>query len=141
MTEIYQRVAVHALIVNDVGQYLVAHRALTNDHEPDKIDLFGGSVELGEKMTDGLARELFEEAKIKVKIVRLTHEFDFMSGPNRHQFQFTYLCKYQGGEIKYEADDHDWHRWVTLDELVTIPNKIGFLESLCNDMVEGRIKI
>jgi len=141
MTEIFQKVAAHALIVNEEGKYLIAHRSFTNDHEPDKWDLFGGTVEDKETLEETLERELDEEAAIRVKILRLIHGYDYMSGEFRHQFQLTFLCEYQGGEIKYEADDHDSHRWVTLDELAAIPNKIGFLNSLCADMISRRIVV
>lgn len=141
MTEKFQKVAVHALVVNEKKEFLIAHRSLTNDHEPDKWDLFGGTVEMGEHLEAALEREITEEASITVKILRLIHGYDFMSGEFRHQVQLTYLCKYLGGEIKYEANDHDSHRWVTLEELDAIPNKIGFLNSLCAEMVSIRIVV
>lgn len=141
MTEKFQIVAAHALIVNDDGKFLVAHRSLSNDHEPDKYDLFGGTVEMGEHLEIALEREILEEASLNVEILRLIHGYDFMSGEFRHQIQLTYLCKFLGGEIKYEADDHDSHRWVTLEELDAIPNKIGFLNSLCTEMVNKRIVV
>ncbi|HWS49188.1 MAG TPA: NUDIX domain-containing protein [Candidatus Methanoperedens sp.] len=141
MTEKFQKVAAHALIINNEGKFLVAHRSLSNDHEPDKFDLFGGTVEIGEHLQEALTREIFEEASIKVEILKLIHGYDFMSGEFRHQFQLTYLCKYLGGEIKYEANDHDSHRWVTLEELDAIPNKIGFLNSLCAEMIKRRVHL
>lgn len=140
MTEKFQKIATHALIVNNEGKFLIAHRSLSNDYEPDKYDLFGGTVEMGEHLEDALKREIYEEASINIEILGLIHGYDYLSGEFRHQFQFTYLCKYLGGEIKYEADDHDSHRWVTLKELAVIPNKIAFLDSLCAEMIEKRIR-
>ena len=46
--KISQKVAVHALIINAEGKMLVAHRTLQNDWKPNEIDIFGGSVEMGE---------------------------------------------------------------------------------------------
>lgn len=137
---IFQRVAVHGLIINNEGKILVAHRCLNNDHKPDETDIFGGSVEMGEvDLEKALAREIMEEANLEVEIIRVLDVYSHMSNLERHQFQITYLCKYNGGDIKYEVDDHDAHSWVTKDELTKIPKKIAFLEQLSRKISEGKI--
>ncbi|MBP9818278.1 NUDIX hydrolase [Candidatus Shapirobacteria bacterium] len=141
MAEMFQRIAVHALIIDGDKRMLVTHRSADNDHSPDTYDTFGGSVEMGEKLEDGLVREVEEESGLQVEIVRVLDAYDGMSGPLRHQIQITYLCRKPEGEIVYEDHDHDSHRWVNLDELIALPNKMPFLEQLCQRMVEKRIVI
>ena len=143
-SEIFQRVAAHALIVDDEGKMLVAHRTENNDWKPGEWDTFGGSIEMGEvDVEEALKREVREEGNISVEVGRLLDVYSSMSNGQRHQFQMTFLCTTENNDsdIVYEQDDHDEHRWVTLEELVKIPNKIAFLEQLCQKMVQRRIII
>lgn len=138
----FQRVAAHALIVNNEGKVLVAHRMATNDWKPNEWDIFGGSIEMGELDPEkALAREIMEEAGLKVKVIRLLDVYASLSNQQRHQFQMTYLCEYLGGEIVMEENDHDEYRWVTVQELAELPNKIAFLESLSNNLNKNKFDI
>ena len=143
-SEMFQRVAVHALIVDEKGRMLVAHRTAKNDWKPNEWDTFGGSIEMGEiDVEEALKREVREEGNISVEVGKVLDVYSSLNGGKRHQFQITFLCTTENkdSDIVYEQDDHDEHRWVTLEELAELPNKIAFLESLCQKMIQKRITI
>jgi ADP-ribose pyrophosphatase YjhB (NUDIX family) len=60
-------VSVAAVVTNDDGQVLVIKR-----HDTGAWQLPGGVLELGERIEDGLRREVWEETGIRIEPVRLT---------------------------------------------------------------------
>jgi 8-oxo-dGTP diphosphatase len=75
----------------------------------------GGKIEKGEQEEDCLIREIFEELRLKVELVR-------KMSPNRHLYAsgmyielIPYLCKYESGEIN--AVDHHDIRWLKPEDL------------------------
>jgi len=130
MSEIFQRVAFHALINNNKHEFLVLHRVSTDDHSPDVWDLPGGSSELGETDPDKtLTREVKEETGLDINIIKPIFVFSRMSGPARHQFQIVYKCQYCAGELKLNPEEHDEYRWIKRKDLDSLP-LIQFLQAL-----------
>lgn len=128
MTGEYVKVASHGLIKKD-NKFLITHRATINDYQPNLWDIPGGTVEFQEKAEAALNREISEESGLKVDIVKPIFVYDFASGPLRHQFQIVYECNYISGEVVLNPEEHDEFKWVTIEELESLP-KIAFLEEL-----------
>jgi ADP-ribose pyrophosphatase YjhB (NUDIX family) len=79
----------------------------------------GGTLELGETLEEGVARELLEETGIEVRILELIEIFDRIypgngstgaKGKNKPRFHYViadYLCERLGGEPRAGSDVTD----------------------------------
>lgn len=128
MSDKFVKVAAHGLIKKD-NKYLVTHRSPLNTYMPQLWDIPGGTIKFGEKAIDALIREIKEETNLTVNIGKIIFCYDFLSNPERHQFQMVYECEYKDGDIKLDPQEHDDFKWVTLNELESLL-KIAFLEAL-----------
>ena len=80
----------------------------------------GGMLELGEKLRDGVAREIEEETGITVTPLEVLDVFDSITQDAEGKIQYHYalvdfLCSVVGGELCAATDVSDV-RWATLDE-------------------------
>jgi 8-oxo-dGTP diphosphatase len=123
----YVKVAAHGLIKKG-DKFLATKRSVSDNFMPGLWDIPGGTVKFGEHTVDALNREILEETGLTVKPGKILYCYDFMSGPERHQFQIVYECEYQGGEVVLSAD-HEEYRWVDWEEAGDL-RKIGFFEGL-----------
>jgi len=130
----YQKVAVHAFIEREDGKFLVTKRSQINDYLPGLYDLPGGTVEFGETTECALSREISEETSLGVKIFKPIYIYSNVQKGERHQFWVIYECKYIGGEIKLNPEEHDSFLWVDFDEVKSLP-KIIFLEEFLKNNV------
>lgn len=124
----FVKVAAHGLIKKD-GKYLATRRPIDDDYMPNLWDTPGGTINFGEKIIDALNREIKEETDLTVKVSDVIFCYNHLSGEERHQFELVYSCDYIGGEIKLDPQEHQEYRWVTLEEMESLP-KIEFLEEL-----------
>jgi 8-oxo-dGTP diphosphatase len=79
----------------------------------------GGTLELGETLEEGVARELFEETGLEVRVIELIEVFDRIylestaeggpetKGPRFHYVIVDYLCERVGGEAVAGSDVTD----------------------------------
>lgn len=79
----------------------------------------GGSLELGETLEEGVARELLEETGLKVRVLELIEVFERIyvestagteepkKGPKYHYVIVDYLCERIGGEAVAASDVTD----------------------------------
>jgi 8-oxo-dGTP diphosphatase len=77
----------------------------------------GGTLEVGEGIAEGIAREMAEETGIQVRVLDLIEVFDriFRDGEGRVQYHFVildYLCEAMSGSARAGGDvtDVDWAR-------------------------------
>jgi 8-oxo-dGTP diphosphatase len=105
-------VGVGAVVV-DQGRVLLVRRG----REPLKgqWSLPGGMLEVGERLTDGVLREVKEETGLIVTPVELIELLDRIHREGErvryHYVIADYLCKVVGGELQ-AASDADAVRWV-----------------------------
>ena len=81
----------------------------------------GGVLELGEKLRDGVAREVLEETTLHVNVGEVLEVFDsiFADHDGRTQYHFVlidYLCRPFSGEARPSSDVSEV-KWVVLAEL------------------------
>jgi 8-oxo-dGTP diphosphatase len=81
----------------------------------------GGMLELGEKLREGLAREVLEETALEVEVGDVLDVVDsiFPDAEGRTQFHYVlidYRCKVRGGTATAGSDVSEV-RWVTSEEL------------------------
>ena len=79
----------------------------------------GGTLELGEKLEEGVARELLEETGLKVRVLELIEVFDRIyvestagskepkKGPRFHYVIVDYLCERISGDAAAASDVTD----------------------------------
>lgn len=88
----------------------------------------GGTLELGETLLEGVARELREETGVEVRVVDLIEVFDrvFRDTAGRAQYHFVildYLCEAVSGEARAGSDVTDvvWASESDLDRYSLTP--------------------
>lgn len=108
--------AVGAVVV-DHGRVLLVQRG--REPSKGKWSLPGGALELGETLTEGVAREVHEETGLNVEPVELIELIDRIvkqPGPEGDRIQFHYviadfLCRVVDGELR-AASDAEQVRWI-----------------------------
>lgn len=107
--------------VYDAGKIVT----LTNKSN-GKIWFPGGGIDLGEKMEEGLKREILEEAGIEVNVVKmvLVKENFFYYKPydeGYHGFLFFYLCRPVGVELiddkLVDDEESEKPRWTNISDI------------------------
>jgi ADP-ribose pyrophosphatase YjhB (NUDIX family) len=92
-------------------------------HEPRRGEwsIPGGTVELGERLTDAVRRELREETGLEVEVGRILELFDriHLDDEGRVRYHFVivdFLCQAPAGEATAGTDAAEV-AWATADEL------------------------
>lgn len=111
-------VGVGAIVVHE-GRALVVRRAT----EPLKGEwsIPGGVLELGEKLREGVAREVLEETGLEVEAGEVLEVFDSIIADPDGKTQYHYvlidfLCRVKEGELKAGSDVSE-ARWVCVEDL------------------------
>ncbi len=107
-------VAASALIRNQKGEIALVRT------ERRGWELPGGQIELGETLTEGLEREIFEECGIAVELGRLAH---VRSNLSSCIVIFCFHATYVSGELRpsEETPEVRWANQQTALELITHP--------------------
>ena len=111
-------VGVGAVIVHE-GRVLLVRR----NTEPLKGELSipGGVLELGERLLDGVRREVLEETGLEIAPLEVLDVFDSIFTDERgltqyHYVLVDYLCRVMAGEAKAGSDVNEVH-WMTESDL------------------------
>ncbi len=117
-------VGVGAIII-DSDRALVVRRAT----EPLKgqWSIPGGMLELGEKLREGVAREVKEETGLTVEVGEVLDVFDSIFPDDSGGYQYHYvlidfLCRPIGGQLA-ASSDVDAARWVRSEDLDSLNMK------------------
>lgn len=98
------RVGLFAVIERG-GEYLLARR-----RDIGLWNLPGGGLEVGETVEEGLAREVWEETGVTIRVVRLVGVY---SKPQKREVVLTFLCKLTGEQepgVSEEVSEVGWFR-------------------------------
>ena len=125
-------VGVGAVVVQN-GQALVVRRAT----EPLKGEwsIPGGMLELGEKLRDGIAREVLEETGLIVEVGEVLDVFDsiFPDVAGKTQYHYVlidFVCYPTAGLLQASSDVSD-AKWVSAEEASQLGMKSATVGVIC----------
>lgn len=110
-------IGVQAIIINSKNEILISQRSKNKKVLPSKWECNGGALLAGEKILDGLARELYEELGIQLD----TKQAIFLkTAKNDNVFKEMYLFKKDISidEINFKDGEAQNAKWVTIDEFI-----------------------
>jgi ADP-ribose pyrophosphatase YjhB (NUDIX family) len=124
-------VGVGAVILRE-GRVLIVRRA--NPPLQGQWSIPGGALDLGEKLRDGVAREVREETGLEVEVGPVLDVFDsiFPDAEGRTQYHYVlidYLCRPLSGTATAASDASEL-RWARPDELETLGMKQVTIEAI-----------
>ena len=113
----FPRVGIGALIFKD-NRILLIKRG--QEPSKGKWTVPGGLVELGERLSETVQREIYEECNIRIRVLDRLGIFEFIETDQQKDVRFhyiviDYLADYVAGELK-AGSDIDEARWVELDK-------------------------
>jgi 8-oxo-dGTP pyrophosphatase MutT (NUDIX family) len=106
-----------------VTKIFVAQRAATKKFLSNIYELLGGHIDFGEKVTDGLKREVKEETQMDINLGDLFFEFTYDNWvKGSHSIEVVYFAKFLGSldDIKLHPDDHAGYKWIAADEVIRV---------------------
>jgi len=120
-TEATISVGVGAVILNDDGRILlVKHVPRRGDFWGGQWMVPGGGLELGETLEEGVAREVKEETKLKVEVLRHVSTLDRIVREGDevkiHVVYVDFLVRPVSGELR-PGSDVGAARWFSRDEI------------------------
>jgi len=110
-----------AVVKRDGGDLLLVRRADNGNWTP-----VTGIIDPGEEPAVAAEREVLEEADIRATVVRLasiqtTAEHVYPNGDRAQYIDFTFLCRYDGGEPAPADGENLEARWFSRDDLPAMP--------------------
>jgi 8-oxo-dGTP diphosphatase len=106
---------VTAAVIVKNGKYLIAKRQAGGSLS-EKWEFPGGKVEPGETPQQGLAREIYEEFGVNVKVGDFIGSIEFKNKEKEYRLM-AYFTEIQGGTISLTV--HDEIQWVEIHEFDT----------------------
>jgi len=123
-------VAVTAVIRNGEGRYLVLKRRDTETAFPGMWGFPGGKVEDNDTIEEALRKEVDEETGLKLKPGKmLLKDASFVRPDGQTVKIFAYLVEAESGQPIRISGDHTDYRWISREDLKTIPH-VGIDEEL-----------
>lgn len=114
------QVDVKAVIRNSEGKYLIVR-------EKDRWQAVGGRLEKGEKLEDGLRREVLEETGISsIEVGKVIHVDEWFAKPEgefKHIVAIFFICDVKQSGVKL-SEEHNAYEWVMPEELETYGDSI-----------------
>ncbi len=128
MTEPDRVPCVGVVVLDDSGRLLVVLRR--NPPSAAHWSIPGGRVEPGESAEQAAVREAREETGLHVRIDHVVGQVE-LSGVGRQVYDVTdFAASVVAPGVATAGDDADDVRWVTRDELMTLPTSTGLTDTL-----------
>ncbi len=113
------KIVVKALLTDSSNNLLLLNRGLSHPNFPGHFDLPGGEVEDGESWNVAVAREVSEEAGIKVNSDQLKKVFEKQHPTVLHVLYISHLNA-EKPDVKLSWEHSDF-RWVTIEDFLDMP--------------------
>ena len=128
----FPRLAPAMIVAVERGDEILLARSR---HFPAGIySVLAGFVEPGESAEEAVAREVMEEAGIRVKDVRY---FGSQPWPYPNSLMLGFTAGYDSGEIRIEEEEIEDARWFKADEMPTFfPGRMSISQWLIRDFLE-----
>ncbi len=116
----YPEPAAGAFVQNKSGELLLVKSKEWKDlwHVP------GGHIEVGERISDTVRREVFEEVGLKIDVLRLisVQEAIFPEGHSKkkHFIYFDFLCQAKTDKVKLDKTELKEYKWVKPKEALKL---------------------
>jgi len=119
-----------AAIRSNEGRYLLLKRHPREIAHPERWCFPGGKVEGEDTIEQALIKEIKEEAGLTMKSGVIFLKSASFTRPDGQTVKvFSFLCEVEDGEVKFDTNDFTEFKWVTLDELKTLPH-VGIEEEI-----------
>lgn len=120
MAQLYPEATVGALVVNQVGEILLARSSKWNN----KFTVPGGHIELGERAEDAIKREVKEETGLDVEPVELLLVQQAIYPKHYHKqehFVFMdYVCRATGSHVRLDGRELQTYVWIKPENALTL---------------------
>src|SRR3989338_10616518 len=103
-------------LVERNGRYLIAKRASTKKFSPNQWEFISGFIEEKESAEITIVRELYEETKLKGKIIKKADPFSFVDEEARWVV-IPFLIKTENDKLAINKEDHSESKWIDISEL------------------------
>ena len=117
------RVIVSAIIENDKGEILIGKKHSNKGVYLDAWHIPGGGIKEGERIEEGLKREIKEETNLEITDIQPIHFSDDTTARiqycNTEEIQMTFLeckCKAKTENLS-PSDDLETLKWIPKDEI------------------------
>ncbi len=130
------QVGVKALIRQDT-RYLFLRRSPLFKAGPQKWDIPGGRIDPGEVLQDALAREVREEAGLRLETVNklLAAQDILVPDKDLHVVRLTHFATAVGTVTI--SDEHDEYKWMSLEEILAEPHVDSYLTEVLVTIRDG----
>lgn len=119
-------VVITAVIGNPEGRFLVLKRNERVTAFPGLWSLPGGKIEGNENVDEALKREVAEETGLKIGSGKIfLNDAAFTRPDGQTAKVFCFLCEAENPDDLKVSDDFTDYKWVTSQELKTIPHIIN----------------
>ncbi len=108
-------VTVHALAVNDSGEYLVLQRA-THRRNPGAWNCVTGYLQDRESAEEAALRELVEETNLEGEIIKTTEPFWIEDGDVRWVIISSLIKVSDTSEMIIDSNESQNYKWIKLDD-------------------------
>jgi 8-oxo-dGTP diphosphatase len=111
------KIAVSAFIVKQ-NKLLVLKRSDDDNFLPGKWEVLGGGLGIGESISQGVMREVMEEAGVKVTVGDIFGYFEFKDGKGRPTVNLNFLCTLDSvsDEVNVIKGEMQEARWLRLED-------------------------
>ena len=111
-----ERILVGAVAILN-NKILLVRRSKNDDFLPEYMEIPGGKLEREEDILSGVHRELYEETRLKVKIIRnYVGSFDAISPDGKSARQFNFLIEPINGEVVLSIE-HSQYLWWNMEDI------------------------
>ncbi len=119
MTQKLPRIGIGVIVVKD-NKILMSKRK--NAHGNGTWSLPGGHLEFGESLQECAQREVFEEAGISIKNIKIGHVTnDIFKNEDKHYVTIFMLTEYASGTVtNCEPEKCEGWQWFSYEELIDL---------------------